>query len=229
LRGSIGGTWLAVQRIRLRDDEIDDAVDAARSFMRVTGATAASWWLSERSTPADLEQRLLEHGLAVVEGDYLIDGMLLTSAPPPGPPEIEARAVRNAEEFVAATEVQYEAFDTATSRRRDVAALVDEYELERQSNVVVFYAAWLDGRLAGGGRAIFSPRGVLLSGGSTVPWGRGRGVYRALVRARWDDAVARGTPALAVQAGAMSKPILSRLGFETICRFRRLEDVLDET
>lgn len=217
-----------MQRIRLRTDEIDDAVDAARSFMRVTGATVASWWLSERSTPADLEQRLLEYGLSMVKGDYHVDGMLLTSPPPHGPPGIDVRPVRSAEEFVAATEAQYEAFDTAPSRRRDVATLVDEYELERQSDVVALYAAWLDGRIAGGGRAIFSPRGVLMSGGSTVPWARGRGVYHALVRARWDEAVARGTPALAVQAGSMSAPILARLGFETTCRFRRLEDVLDD-
>ena len=196
--------------------------------MRVTGASVASWWLSEHSTPGDLEERLLAHGLRVVDGDYLIDGMLLTAPPPPGPPEIEVRAVRNAEEFVAVTDAQYEAFDTPTSRRREVAALVDEYELERQSDVVVHYAAWLDGRIAGGGRAIFSSCGVHMAGGATAPWARGRGAYSALVRARWDDAVLRGTPALAVSAGAMSAPILTRLGFETVCAFRRLEDVLDD-
>jgi GNAT superfamily N-acetyltransferase len=228
LRGSIGGTWLAVQRIRLRDDEIDDAVDAARSFMRVTGATVASWWLTEHSTPADLEEQLLERGLFVVEGDYAIDGMLLTSEPPAGPSDIEARAVSNADEFVAATEAQYAAFNTPTERRRDIAVLIDEFEFERQSDVVRLYGAWLDRRLVGGGRAIFSPRGALLSGGSTVPSARGRGVYRALVRARWDDAATRGTPALAVQAGAMSAPILSRLGFEKVCQFRRIEDVLSD-
>lgn len=43
---------------------------------------------------------------------------------------------------------------------------------------------------------------------------KGCGVYRALVRARWDEAVRRGTPALVVQAGKMSRPILERLQFE---------------
>ena len=42
-------------------------------------------------------------------------------------------------------------------------------------------------------------------------------MYRALVRARWDDAVAAGQPALVVHAGAMSRPILERLGFQA-CR-----------
>jgi hypothetical protein len=225
LRGSIGGTWTAVQRIRLAGEDIDDAVDAARSFMRVTGSTVASWWLSEHSTPDDLEQQLLARGLKVVGADSLIDGMLLTAPPPPGPPEIEARAVETAEEFVAVSEAQYEAFDTARDRRREPADLVDEYELERQAGVVVMYGVWVDGRVAGGGRAIFTPRGALLAGGSTATWARGRGAYRALVRARWDAAAQRGTPALAVQAGSMSAPILRRLGFEKTCQFRRLEDV----
>jgi hypothetical protein len=65
-----------------------------------------------------------------------------------------------------------------------------------------------------------------MSGGATIARARGRGAYRALVRARWDDAVARGTPLVAVHAGAMSAPILRRLGFEQVVRFRRLEDVV---
>jgi hypothetical protein len=44
------------------------------------------------------------------------------------------------------------------------------------------------------------------------------------VRARWDAAVERGTPALVVQAGRMSRPILDRLGFRTVCTIRALVD-----
>jgi GNAT superfamily N-acetyltransferase len=55
--------------------------------------------------------------------------------------------------------------------------------------------------------------GVALWGGAVVPEARGNGVYRALVRARWDHAVARGTPLLVAQAGPMSGPVLEGLGF----------------
>ena len=48
------------------------------------------------------------------------------------------------------------------------------------------------------------------------------GRYRALVAARWEDAVARGTPVLVTQAGAMSRPILARLGFREVCEIRIL-------
>ena len=225
----ISGRWpLAVQRIRLRHDEIDDAVEAARSLMRVTGTTEASWWLSEHSTPATIEDDLLARGLRKIEGDYLIDGLALTQPPPPGPPAIEARPIADAAEFVEALRAQYEAFKTPADRRRNEAELLEEYEQIRDSDVSTLYAAWLDGRLVAAGRGFFSPRGVLLGGGSTIPSARGRGAYRALVRARWDDAVRRGTPALAVQAGWMSAPILYGLGFEKICQFRRMHDVASE-
>ena len=48
---------------------------------------------------------------------------------------------------------------------------------------------------------------------AVLPELRGRGAYRALVRARWDHAAARGTPLLVVQAGDLSAPVLDRLGF----------------
>jgi hypothetical protein len=194
--------------------------------MRTTGTTIASWWLNELSTPSDVEERLLAGGLRRIESDYRLDGLLLTGAPPPAASDVNVRTVASAAEFVAATEAQYEAFATPAEQRRDAAVLAEQFDLQRTSDVDVHYAAWIDGRLAGSARAMFSPRGVFMAGGSTLPWARGRGAYRALVRVRWDDTVARGTPALAVSAGPMSAPILLRLGFETVCRFRRIEDVL---
>ena len=68
--------------------------------------------------------------------------------------------------------------------------------------------------------------GAYLMGGATAEWARGRGACRAVVRVRWDAAVERGTPAIAVGAGPMSRPILERLGFEQVLQFRRLEQVL---
>jgi hypothetical protein len=44
------------------------------------------------------------------------------------------------------------------------------------------------------------------------------------VAARWEDAVARGTPLLVTQAGPMSRPILQRLGFREVCELWILLD-----
>ena len=63
-----------------------------------------------------------------------------------------------------------------------------------------------------------------MHGGATLPAARGRGAYRALVAARWEDAVVRGTPVLVTQAGALSRPILARLGFREVCTIRVLLD-----
>lgn len=55
--------------------------------------------------------------------------------------------------------------------------------------------------------------------------GPGRhGTYRSLVAARFIDAERRGTPVLVVQAGPMSRPILTQLGFETILEITFLLD-----
>ena len=86
------------------------------------------------------------------------------------------------------------------------------------------FAAYLDGRAVGFGRAIDMHGGVTLMGGAVLPEARGQGVYRALVAARWEYAAKRGTPLLVVQAGPMSAPILSRLGFETHGELRLLDD-----
>jgi hypothetical protein len=76
--------------------------------------------------------------------------------------------------------------------------------------------ASIDGRIVGTAAAGLGPAGINLFGGSVLAEARGRGVYRALTIARWELAIARGTPALTIQAGRMSKPIAERLGFRFI-------------
>ena len=71
---------------------------------------------------------------------------------------------------------------------------------------------------------LLARHGLLLYGGATRESARGRGAYRALIRARWDDAVALGTPALIRQGGTMSRPILERLGFERVGEVHMLLD-----
>jgi predicted GNAT superfamily acetyltransferase len=87
------------------------------------------------------------------------------------------------------------------------------------------FLARLSGRPCGVGRSVYSDRGVFLIAGCVAEWARGRGVYRSLVRARWNDAVARGTPALVTEAMPdTSYPTLKRVGFVDVCTIRRLED-----
>jgi GNAT superfamily N-acetyltransferase len=89
------------------------------------------------------------------------------------------------------------------------------------------FVALVDGELVAFAGARFGRTAVYLAGGGTLPEHRGRGAYTALVRARWDAAVERGTPVLTVGAGDMSRPILERLGFSIVGWEDCLLDPLD--
>ena len=98
------------------------------------------------------------------------------------------------------------------------------FEAERRDGHLTFLAFDQTGMAIGMALALVSPLGLELAAASTLPEHRGRGAYRALVHARWLEAVRRGTPALAVQAGANSRPILQRLGFQTVCTLHAVTD-----
>ena len=87
------------------------------------------------------------------------------------------------------------------------------------------FLAFVDGEPVAAGYASYTPLGLILFGGATLPSARGRGAYRALVSARAREAAARGTPVVVTHAGRMSRPILERLGFQPVCRIDRLLDV----
>lgn len=222
-----GSTWLTVQAIRFGGCDVAAAVAAARAFGRKQGNALGSWWVSDRSTPVDVEQLLLGEGLRIVADDYENEGLLLTHEPPAATPEVEARQLASFTEYLAAQRVRNEAFALPPEQRRAPEHHARDWANWRGSGHGAIYGAWLGGELVAIGNAFFSPRGALMSGGATLPHARGRGAYRALVRARWDDAAARGTPALAVQARKdTSAPILRWLGFERVVQFRRLGDVI---
>ena len=218
------GVWASVQGVRLRDGEAVDAVAEVRDLL-AQGTRVVSWWLTDRATPADVEEQLLDAGLRVVADDYLLDGLITTTPPPDGPPEIEVRPASTPQEWAAFRELQDSVFDNPPERRPTREQLLAEFP----KTSTVLFGAWLGGELVGAGAASPSSRGMLLWGGSVRPDARGRGCYRALVRARWDEAVRRGTPALTVSANDKSGPALHKLRFEKVLEFRRLEDVLSSS
>jgi hypothetical protein len=122
--------------------------------------------------------------------------------------------------------IQQEAFGEDRNASPDGADHVGAmWEAERDRDDITTYLACLDGEPVATARATFARHGVVMNGGSTLPRARGRGTYRALVAARWDDAVARGTPYLTTVARPMSAPILERMGFVEVCTVRVLNDV----
>ena len=219
-----GPTWAAVSGVHT--DDIEALLDEVRT--RVAAGKDATWWIGPSSEPHDLYERLQELGVGEpVDRASLLHALLATEAPAEAPAGIEVSEVRTLDHFVASQEVRWEAFETPVERRERERAHLDAYfEDAMRIGVPVNFLARLDGRPAATAMSIPSSRGVFLIGGCTAHWARGRGLYRALVRARWDDAVRRETPALVTHAMPdTSLPILSRLGFVEVCRIRRLQDV----
>jgi GNAT superfamily N-acetyltransferase len=215
-----GKSWNTVQRQRFRAEEVDDVLEEVRSLLRARGRDRTQWEVGSAAEPPDLVELLLARGV-VRDKDPFAVALVLTEEPPPGPPELAARRVETFEEYMAATEVQWQAFEMPENEVAESRELLPELWRESPN---VMHAAWLDGEIVCAGTAAPSEHGLLLYGGATLPRARGRGAYRALLRARWDEAVERGTPALISQGGSMSRPILERLGFQPVGHVHILVD-----
>ena len=206
--------WNVAQRFRFELGELDDVRAEIHDHLRERGRTACSWEVGTHARPAGLVERLHELGLVDDEPTSLAIGMVLSEPPAPGPPDVEVRRVETDDEFYEAERIAAIAFGGKPPIRRP-------YEPNPNDSI---YLAFVDSKPVARGSAAFGERGATLFGGSTLPEARGRGAYRALVAARWEDAVARGTPVLVTQAGPMSRPILGRLGFRELCEIRILVD-----
>ena len=199
-------------------------VDWTREESRRRGIPLVEWWVGW-SAPPSLADELLGHGL-VPDDEPVLTGMT-SATEPPAAPHVEVRAIETAAQYLEAIEVDWDVWETSEDERvKRRASEVDRFEKGHAAGTAHHWAAFEHGRAVGFGRGVDMDGGVALMGGAVRPESRGRGVYRALVHARWEHAVARGTPLLVVQAGPMSAPVLDGLGFERHGQIRLFADRL---
>ena len=210
--------WNVAQRFRLQAHEIEEVRAEIHGLLRERGRTGCTWEVGSHATPEGLVDRLLALGLVDDDPTALAIGMVLTEAPAQGPVDVEVRRAESDEDQLAADQIAAVAFGGPVP--------TEARPRENDPNNVV-YLAYVDGKPVARASGAFGEHGVSLFGGSTLPEARGRGAYRALVAARWEDAVARGTPILVTQAGPMSRPILAQLGFREVCEIRILLDAFE--
>jgi len=210
--------WNVAQRFRLAPEEIDEVREEIHGILRAKGRTACTWEVGSHATPEGLVDRLLAAGLVDDQPTALAIGMVLTEAPAQGPVDVEVRRARAPDEHFDSDRIAAIAFGGPVP--------TEPRDHEEDPNNVV-YVAYVDGEPVARGSGSFGEHGVSLFGGATLPDARGRGAYRALVAARWEDAVARETPILVTQAGPMSRPILGQLGFREVCEIRILLDAFE--
>lgn len=220
------GRWSGVCSLRLPDD--DAAVAAAVADIRAVtaGSDLVLWNVGSSATPSDLPRRLRTYGLADPDPpfDPICAAMVLADEPP-AVPGVRVRRVETFEDHLAGLEVMLAAAEWAPEhaaaereRARDV--------FERRTRRGGFqWLALVDDQPVAFAGADRADAGLFLAGGSTLPAARGRGCYRALVRARWEEARRLGLSGLAVQAQyGTSAPILRRLGFTEVAQVHTLRD-----
>lgn len=195
------GTYASVSRIRTDD------VAAMFAEVRRRAPDARVVWVADRSYDSELRR------LGCRDQDPPITSYitaLATESAPPEVPGVEVRRVETYDEFLVALRVSDRGWGSPPTTDPDS---VWRRHLDRDGGD---WLAFVDGEPAAYGGAVAGARGLFLTGGVTAPEFRGRGAYRALVRARWDEAVRRGTPALAVHAEEASRRVLVRIGFEEV-------------
>jgi predicted N-acetyltransferase YhbS len=218
-----GKSWNAVHRLRLAENQVEPTVEEVRALLRARGRSHTEWEISSSATPPNLVERLRALGMRDHEQPYLVP-MVLVTEPPRAAPGVAVAIVETYDDFVAAQEVMARAFEASADRVEAERALYAARWAEHDAARAQTFVARLDGELVGAATASYLDAGVAMHAGSVLDHARGRGVYRALVRARWEEAVRRGTPALFTSAAPMSRPILNRVGFVEIGEIRVLLD-----
>ena len=213
--------------IRCREDQADAVIAEVREEVR-RRRLPLMWVLDPETEPATFADRLAAHGIRpephstevavlVLPADTRVEGVEVSG--------LELRdALADPESFRQADAVNAGAFG---DKPREAAAQERRRRNQLQAGNRRLLLAMLDGEPAGSaGLTLYPPAGGIINGGAVLERFRGRGVYRAMVAARLEMAREAGVPGVSVWGGPMSRPILTRLGFEQV-GWRRF--YLDET
>jgi Acetyltransferase (GNAT) family len=222
----VAPTFAVVTSVNAAEGDVASLLEEVREL--IPAGVRTDWYLGPSTRPASLADELLTFGIREPEdGSETLDALVLDREPTGVPADVETREVSTMSDFAAAAEVRWDAFAlTHEEREHERGFLVTYYDeyVRMKDRTTIAFVATLDGQVAGSANALLSDRGLFLVGGATAPWARRRGVYRALVGARWHYAAGRGTPALAVHADpGTASPILHRMGFDGTCPMRHLE------
>jgi len=196
--------------------DLDALIGRQRDHFRDRGE-AVEWKTRGHDLPADLPDRLRAAGFEPEERETILVGLAARLATSPVlPAGVILDRVTSEADFHAIGVMESQVWDQDWSFlvndliQRTAAAPDDiaVFAAREEASGQVVSAAWI----------VFYPGTEFagLWGGSTLSQWRSRGIYRALIAARAQVAVARGTRYLQVDASDDSAPILSRLGLRAI-------------
>lgn len=220
----------ATSRVRTTAAELDATIAEVRALLRERGVKANVWHVGPTSEPGDLASLLAARGFVPARhAPYEPALTLMALVEPPGSNSnagVEARMARTFEEYLAGLEVLMEAFNESEEDRAAWRAAAPTLWETQDGQDRFTHIAFLDGKPVGAGFSVGGSTGFLMGGAGVLPSARGRGVYRALLAARWSEVQRLGKEGLVIQAGSMSRPILQRCGFQIVGETRLMDDVI---
>ena len=211
-----------VSFVRCGAEEVDALVRDVRATFAARGLPF-KWILDPDAQPADLAERLARHGIAPDAHDPEAAVMVLPASAEVDSPDVEGLEIRDGladyGSFAAAVRAADEAFGEESHGEVSAA---DAARRRRYENFVAtrgrrLVLATVNGEPAGSASlTLYPPGGAIMNGGAVRPKFRGRGVYRAMVAARMRMISESGAAGAVVWGGEMSRPVLEKLGFETV-------------
>jgi ribosomal protein S18 acetylase RimI-like enzyme len=199
---------------QLNEANADDAIrEQIRYFEGIR--QDFEWKLYDYDHPPDLKERLMSHGFSIEDAEAVMV-LDLEAAP-----EILWRPIRHnvqkitdPEKLVDVQTIEQQVWNEDASW---VLHLLGE-PLDKYPEQMSVYVGYIDDQPASAAWIFFSQHSQFASlwGGATIGEFRKRGLFTALLAVRAQEAKARQVRFLTVDAMPMSRPILEKLGFETI-------------
>jgi ribosomal protein S18 acetylase RimI-like enzyme len=174
-----------------------------------------TWWVGPTSTPDDLVDRLVAHGLVVDERVPVmgrsLEGLVAGSLRP----GLEIELVVDGAGFHAATEVMKAGFGMPPDVAPEIEARYADYAIGPRA-IQRVYLARQDGVAVATALGFVVDGVVGIYNVATRPEHRGRGAGSAVTAAALADAASHGAVAAILESSAMGRSLYERLGFRAI-------------
>ena len=196
---------------RFAPDTVDRRIEEVLRPFRERGIDM-TWRVGSTSSPGDLVDRLVAHGLRI---DELLPVMALRLDgwhPEPPAPGVAVNAVEDVAAFRTAVDIVITAFEMPAALG---PVLVDRFASDAiaKDGMQRVFLATLDGRPVATSLGVLEGDVIGIYNVATLPDSRGRGAGRTVTGAAVADGRARGAVAAVLETSPLGRPVYERMGF----------------
>ncbi|MFZ5820944.1 MAG: GNAT family N-acetyltransferase [Chloroflexota bacterium] len=202
-------------------EAVDEEIEAVKSFFAGRGVPFM-WWLSPMATPADMSERLLRHGMVLLEYRLptLVAPLPTCKGGPAYNPEIEVWQANSVADLRAASAIRHAAFnfpkDSALSYFEDMA----EDWLRGEPARLFVARVGREGPPTGIGALVMGAGLPGVYAMATLPACEGKGLGKAILTHILAAASAAGHERIVLTAGARAYSLYRKFGFEHIYEYK---------